>query len=64
MPHPLKLERFLRDLSQVRLAQMAGLRQDIISLIETGRRVARPQESEAIARVLEVSPDEIFPAQT
>jgi len=62
--HLLKVERFLRGISQDRLGILTGLGQHTISRIESGKRKPRPAEREAIAHVLEVPPDELFPAQT
>lgn len=48
----LRIERFLRRLSQERVAREAGLTQSTFSRIETGKREAKAEEKAAIAEAL------------
>jgi transcriptional regulator with XRE-family HTH domain len=57
----IRLERFLKGLSQTALGAEAGLHQRTLSRIENGVRPAKPGERAAIAKALGLKENEIFP---
>jgi transcriptional regulator with XRE-family HTH domain len=58
-----RLERFLRKVTQDEISKETGLPQSTISRIERGLRPAKPEEREALARALGLSPADLFPTQ-
>jgi transcriptional regulator with XRE-family HTH domain len=59
----LRLEKFLRKVTQAKISRATGLSQSTISRIERGLRPVKPEERAAIARVLGLSPADLFPDQ-
>lgn len=59
--HPVKVYRERRDLTQQALAQLSGLSKVYISQIETGKRGGSTKALTRIARVLNVSLDDLAP---
>jgi transcriptional regulator with XRE-family HTH domain len=55
----LKIERIKRELTQTRLADMAGTYQTRLSAIERGKRPDQ-EEAERIAQAVGVPPGELF----
>jgi transcriptional regulator with XRE-family HTH domain len=55
----LKIARIKADLSQVKLADLAGTYQTRLSAIERGKR-PDPEEAERIAQAVGVPPGELF----
>jgi transcriptional regulator with XRE-family HTH domain len=61
--HPLRRARRRRGMTTTALADLAGLSQSFISMVETGQRPLRRRDHvSALAAVLRVSPAEIAPA--
>ena len=58
---PLKLRRLGLGLRQLDLGRMAGIPPNLITLYERGVSRPRPEKAAAIADVLDVSVEEIFP---
>jgi transcriptional regulator with XRE-family HTH domain len=59
----LRFERFLKRISQEKLAKEAGLTQSTVSRIERGLRPVKPEEKKVIARALGLSVGDLFPSQ-
>ena len=59
----LRLERFLKKVTQAKISKATGIPQATLSRIERGERAAKPAEQKAIARALGLSPGDLFPAQ-
>ena len=59
MVSKLKIARIKADLSQVRLADLAGTYQTRLSAIERGKRPDR-EEAERIAQAVGVPPEDLF----
>ena len=51
------------DLSQVRLAVLAGLSNSLVSDFELGKRLPWPKARKALAKALKVMEGELFPSQ-
>ena len=56
----LKEWRRRRALTQRELANLAGLTQSTVALIEVGRQAPRPTTIRRLARALKVRPDQLF----
>ena len=57
----LKIARLAAEVTQLQLAEMCGVQEQLITRLETGRLIAPPPEKRArIAEVLGVRPFEIF----
>jgi transcriptional regulator with XRE-family HTH domain len=59
----LRLEKFLRKITQAQISRATGLSQPTLSRIERGLRPVTPDEQLAIARVLGVPAADLFPGQ-
>ena len=57
----LKMIRVIRDINQVTLARESGVSQATLSRIECGAKIPDRATAERIARVLGLTPTEIFP---
>ena len=57
----LRLERFLRKITQTEISKKTQIPQSTLSRIERGERAAKPAEQKAIAWVLGLPPADLFP---
>jgi transcriptional regulator with XRE-family HTH domain len=60
----LKMSRMMAGLTQLELARLAGLSEQHITRIETGRRIPPAPVQERLARALSVPVTDLFPRQT
>jgi DNA-binding XRE family transcriptional regulator len=60
----LSVYRFATGMTQAELATKAGITREALVALEQGRHRPRRLTAEALAAVLEVSPDLLFPADT
>jgi transcriptional regulator with XRE-family HTH domain len=56
----IRAERLRRRWSQQELGYRAGIQATDISRIETGRLIPYPSQAERLARVLDLSPDDLL----
>jgi transcriptional regulator with XRE-family HTH domain len=59
----LRLERFLRKVTQVEMVKRTRIPQSTFSRIERGLRPVKPEERAAIARALGMPPEDLFPQE-
>lgn len=61
---PLRVYRVARGLTQRDLAELAGVREETIGRIETGRHLPRLSTVQAIAHVLGTTSDSLVPPES
>lgn len=59
--HNLKIYRIKAGITQFELAKKLGIKERVITFLETGRREPQIEQAVDIARILGVNPADIFP---